>query len=227
MFNFETWALHRQQIGCTLKSVFWTDSSCFHRWNLGFQKRHIEIRVFGGQPTLEVWFLWTTEYFQLRSLGLWRKQILRTFNRGLGWNGFSTLVFGFGETNISNSEIWVLARWNVASFEIWVWRDSLWKCGCGAGNKYFQFVHLCFEDSNKPFRPLHPLGPQGRPSQAISMIWNCVSYHFYDSRFFKNILMLSQGVRLLPACPPPWWITPSRRQNPPPPWQPFLKHLPP
>ena len=28
--------------------------------------------------------------------------------------------------------------------------------------------------------------------------------------------MLSQGVRLLPACPPPLWITPSHRQNPPP-----------
>ena len=131
MFNFETWALRRQQIGCTLKSVFWTDNSCFHRWNLGFQKRHIEIRVFGGQPTLEVWFWWTTEYFQLRSLGLWRKQILRTFNRGLGWHVFSTLIFGFGGDkyfqlgNFGFGEMKCCQLWNLGlegfSLEMWVW----------------------------------------------------------------------------------------------------------
>ena len=171
MFNFETWALHRQQIGCTLTNVFWTDNSCFHRWNLGFQKRHIEIWVFGGPPTLEVWFWWTTEYFQLRSLGLWRKQILRTFNRGLGWNVFQLWYLGLGETNTSNSEMLVLAKWNVVSFEIWVRRDYPWKCGCGARSKYVQLCHLCFEDNNICFGPLHPLGPQqGRPSQAISVI---------------------------------------------------------
>ena len=106
-----------------------------------------------------------TSSFEMRSLVQW------VFQR---W------YLGLGETNITNSEMRVLAKWNAFNFETWVWRDSRWNCWCGTGNKYFQLCHLCFEDNNKLSRPLHPLGPRGRP---YCHDWNCFWYYFRNKHY--------------------------------------------
>ena len=103
MFNFGTWALHRQQIGWTLRSVFWTDNSCFHRWNLGFQKRNIEV------------YFWRTT--NLRSLVLMDNRILPTSK------------FGFVEkTNPSSFRMWSWVKC-FFNFGIWVWGDKYFQLG--------------------------------------------------------------------------------------------------
>ena len=139
---------------------------------------------------------------------------------------FQLWYSGLGE-NISNSGMWVWARWNVFSFEIWVSMDYSLKSGCDAGKQIFPMLSFVFWGQQHFFATFAPLGPAGAPLPSnfhdlkLSFIL-FLRFHVFSKRFQCYL----KGCAFCQPAPHHGG-SPHLAARTLPPWQPFLKHLPP